>query len=449
MKSYFSFLVFVFLFAVAATTKATAVATETAVNFVALYAVEVKELQTQQTEQTQQTVQGIVYDGESKPFPFVSIYLKSNPYIGTSSGEDGTFSLNLEREKIKIGDVLVFSFIGYKTVEQPVMGLNPDNKLVVKLIEQPIMLDGAAVTAKVSKKSSKAAKLSFIEKFRKQLEVDFPKINRNYYVVSGADVRKGKDVLMSNEMIGNFYEYPQGGRRGGDSIRIVQESIKNFTNKEIKEGIERYLEKARADSLAAASANATKKAKKQVSKSISSSVRLMTKSSEMDKRSIQLHKLLWRSDIRAMLKNMDFKNLNNWEITYPGNNTILTYREKKGFLGIVKMVRTVHFILDSYTYGVERLSENIVAQLNIPFGYKLRPEQLELLNIVNIGGDDIDKFRLRHVNIDLKRNVFYKSSEKGKLADEKNLDASLYIENNKEEKMDCNAKALAKVIWVR
>ncbi|MEG0518814.1 MAG: carboxypeptidase-like regulatory domain-containing protein [Bacteroidales bacterium] len=446
MKSYFSFWVFVFLFAV-----------EASAALVPAWGMAVGEqtqevrpaVQAPQTLQTRQIVQGIVYDGASRPFPFVSVYLKSNPYIGTSSGEDGTFLLHLEKGQTTAADVLVFSFIGYKTVEQPIESLNPDHKLVIKLIEQPILLEGAAVTAKVSRKTSKAAKLSFIEKFRKQLEVDFPKINRNYYVVSEADVRKGKELLISNEMIGNIYEYPQGGKRGGDSIRIVQESIKNFTNQQIKEGIERYLEKARADSLAAALGNATRKAKKQVDKSISSSVRAMTKSAEMDKRSIQLHKLLWWSDIRAMLKNMDFKNLNNWEITYPDHNTMLTYREKKGFLGIVKMVRTVHFILDSYTYGVERLSENIIAELNIPFGYKLRPEQLELLNIVNIGGNDIDKFRLRHVNMDMKRNVFYQPAENGKLADEKNLDAGFSIENNKKEKLDYNARARAKVMWVR
>lgn len=449
MKSWFSFCVFVFLFVLVAAASLVPAWGLTVGGQMQQTLQQWQTVQAPQTLQAGQTVQGIVYDGASRPFPFVSVYLKSNPYIGTSSGEDGTFLLHLEKGKTVAADVLVFSFIGYKTVEQPIGNLNPDYNLVIKLMEQPILLEGAAVTAKVSRKTSKAAKLSFLEKFRKQLEVDFPKINRNYYVVSEADVRKGKELLISNEMIGNIYEYPQGGKHGGDSIRIVQESIKNFTNQQIKEGIERYLEKARADSLAAALGNATRKAKKQVDKSISSSVRAMTKSAEMDKRSIQLHKLLWYSDIRAMLKNMDFKDLNNWEITYPDNNTMLTYREKKGFLGIVKMVRTVHFILDSYTYGVERLSESIVAELNIPFGYKLRPEQLELLNIVNIGGTDIDKFRLRHVNMDLKRNVFYKPAENGKLADEKNLDAGFSIENNKKEKMNCNARARAKVIWVR
>lgn len=395
-----------------------------------------------------QTIQGVVSDESSKPLSFVSIYLKSNPYLGTSSNMDGTYSLDLGTEKVNKDDVVIFSFIGYKTVEQRVKDWTPDKQLVIKLIEQPIMLEGAAVTAKVSRKSGKAAKLLFMEKFKKQLEKDFPKVNRNYSVVSGINVTKDSKVLMSNEIIGNIYEYPQAGRGGTDSLRITKESIKDFTDGSLVEGLKQYVEKAKADSAAAVDLSRKKAKEVRARSNLGSSIGGLMKDSEMEKRSKQLHRILWQSNITALLKEMD-SNLKNWEITYTNDHSILTYREKKGLLGIAKYERVVHFILDSDTYSVERLSENLVAELNIPFGYKLRPEQLDLLNIVNIGENQIEKYRLRHINVDMKRNVIYRDSADGKVADEKNMNAGFSIEDSKERTIQYNAKALAKVISVK
>ena len=58
------------------------------------------------------TIQGTVYDETDAPLPGVTIYLRDKISIGTISDSDGKFSLKVTR-----GDMIVFSFIGYKKVE--------------------------------------------------------------------------------------------------------------------------------------------------------------------------------------------------------------------------------------------------------------------------------------------------------------------------------------------
>lgn len=57
-------------------------------------------------------LEGTVYDQHKQPIPGVNIYVKNSPGRGMATDSDGKY-----RIKTKISDVLVFSFIGYKTKE--------------------------------------------------------------------------------------------------------------------------------------------------------------------------------------------------------------------------------------------------------------------------------------------------------------------------------------------
>lgn len=57
-------------------------------------------------------VQGIVYDPSGETVPGANVSMKSNPAVGTVTDIDGNFSL-----KASVGDVLVFTFIGYEPIE--------------------------------------------------------------------------------------------------------------------------------------------------------------------------------------------------------------------------------------------------------------------------------------------------------------------------------------------
>ncbi len=66
-----------------------------------------------------QEVSGVVTDAaDGTPVPFASIAVKGT-MTGTSAAEDGSYTINVESRD---SAVLVFSFVGYKTVEIPVNG---------------------------------------------------------------------------------------------------------------------------------------------------------------------------------------------------------------------------------------------------------------------------------------------------------------------------------------
>lgn len=411
---------------------------------------------------------GKVSDAFGQPMPFVSVYLKSNPQVGGSTGPDGGYQLDLQGVKPVKNDVVVFSYIGYKTEERGVRELLEGGEGLVQMVEQPILLEGAAVSARVSKKQEKALKESFLKKFKAQLEKDFPNVDREYQVVSSGLVSKdGEGTLLSNEFKGIFQEFPGKGRGGKDSLRIKKESIWGYTHRELETGLKKMGEKWRTDSIAiaekttavlteaAARGKNLKKGApaKQVkvqqmhNRHIGSSLANMRNSQhEIEQRSLELHSGLWlfNSNVRRMVKQME-NDPKFWSIDYTDDYTVLTYRKKKGFMGIVRMEMQIHFILDSYTYSVEKIAESMQVEVNIPIGYKLDSEMLALLNMVNIGGEQIEKYRLRHINVDARRNVMYLNSERGKVPQEKNLDARFSLEDTKDRLLKYQAKAITRV----
>lgn len=76
------------------------------------------------------TAKGTVVDESNEPAPSVTIRAKSDPTKGVVSGLDGTFSI-----QVKKGEILVFSYVGYKTQELPAapqmsVKLKPDSELL-------------------------------------------------------------------------------------------------------------------------------------------------------------------------------------------------------------------------------------------------------------------------------------------------------------------------------
>ncbi|MCK3684386.1 TonB-dependent receptor [Maribellus sp. YY47] len=79
------------------------------------------------------TIQGTVYDETDAPLPGVTIYLRDKISIGTISDSDGKFSLKVTR-----GDMIVFSFIGYKKVEYLVTEAKTNLKINISESEQEL-----------------------------------------------------------------------------------------------------------------------------------------------------------------------------------------------------------------------------------------------------------------------------------------------------------------------
>lgn len=97
-----------------------------------------------------QEITGKILDESGVPIPGVSIYLKGNSSIGTSSNFDGEFSIQVPEAK---GNTLVFSYMGYSKKE---IKLSGQTNLQVSLVPDAESLDEVVVTALGIKQERKA-----------------------------------------------------------------------------------------------------------------------------------------------------------------------------------------------------------------------------------------------------------------------------------------------------
>ena len=93
---------------------------------------------------SQSFLKGIVKDKKGEPIFAVNIYLKSEPQKGTTTDFDGNFSLIIKDKD----DILVFSFIGYKTREVLLSSIDFNKKLTVVLQKDAQFLDEVIITAR-------------------------------------------------------------------------------------------------------------------------------------------------------------------------------------------------------------------------------------------------------------------------------------------------------------
>lgn len=90
---------------------------------------------------SQKTITGTITEkGSNTPLPGVTVIVKSDPSKGTISGPDGKYSIQVKDD----AQVLVFSFIGMKTVEEQIAGRTTIN---VIMADDAQMLEDVIVTA--------------------------------------------------------------------------------------------------------------------------------------------------------------------------------------------------------------------------------------------------------------------------------------------------------------
>ncbi|PLX23760.1 MAG: hypothetical protein C0599_03790 [Salinivirgaceae bacterium] len=90
---------------------------------------------------SQKTITGTITEkGSNMPLPGVTVIVKSDPSKGTISGPDGKYSIQVKDD----AQVLVFSFIGMKTVEEQIQGRSTIN---VTMADDAQLLEDVVVTA--------------------------------------------------------------------------------------------------------------------------------------------------------------------------------------------------------------------------------------------------------------------------------------------------------------
>lgn len=92
-------------------------------------------------------VTGIVLDEEKRPLPGVSVVLKGTN-IGTSTDFAGTFQFP---QKLKQGDVLQFSYLGYETKEHKITSQKAVKNLSIQFELSEVILMGEIIVEDVNK----------------------------------------------------------------------------------------------------------------------------------------------------------------------------------------------------------------------------------------------------------------------------------------------------------
>lgn len=104
--------------------------------------------------QTTSGIRGLVYDELGEPVIGATVRAKADPSKGTTTNLDGQFTL-----PVKAGDVIIISYVGYKTVELPAQ-----NGMEVHLQVDSEVLDDVVVigymTRKITNTSASVVKIS-------------------------------------------------------------------------------------------------------------------------------------------------------------------------------------------------------------------------------------------------------------------------------------------------
>ena len=374
-----------------------------------------------------QTLVGTVLDEDGDPLPYASVYVRNNPIGGTMTDENGKYVLEIGSTTASTDEVVI-SFIGYRTEEIAVATIIPDSNFVVTLVEQPVMLEGAIVNAKISKKESQKLKREALEKFVEQMREDFPKRTAEYPVFSMYNGSQDSRQLIHHEVVGVMSEFPIDNRYGGDSVSLVVKSVKEFTTEEAKIAYDMFNE-ITDDRL-----NSKKNKKKKV--------KLSYTKRDLDDQALRMHRFLWGGPTGSLIDMLNVKKPAKWDYTMIGDDAVLTYTEKENYMGIVKGELQLHFYVDPITFQINKIAQSLSGELHIPFGYKLKDDELEFINALQFGHDTLDRYRVRHAYIDVLRNVFFRRTSDGNVViREKNLEVRGDIIDTKKKKLSYSAEA--------
>lgn len=348
-----------------------------------------------------ETLVGRVFDG-NEPMSYVSIYLKENPEIGTISDMDGVFTL----PDIQKNTTVVLSFVGYKTMELKFKKI-PTDTLDITMVEQPIMLTETLIPSKTKKLSKRKQMKQILADVKKQMLKDFPTETRKYKIVSDYDLYEKGRIIAREEIIGTVAEIPNAGRKDTDSIQMVIDMCKRFRDRNVQYKLDSISGKLKDD-----------KNQRLVN---------LTDSSKF------IHRVLWGSDIKWLFLELDGK-VSKWTMEEQDSTFLLTYRDKKNYFGIVKYELVLNYILDIYSYRVKSLSQSLKVNANIPFGYKLDSDQLAIINVVNLAGEEHKKYRAKYIDADIKRNIIYRKEYDQVIPSEKNVITKIEMAERKHNK---------------
>ena len=387
---------------------------------------------------------GQVVDEKGQPISYATVYPEVAPELGTATNNDGIFRFEAN---LPASSPVVVSFIGFEKVE--VSGdrlrVKGDTALqVIVLKEQPIALQETVVAAKPSKqKNKRKQKAALLHAVYVQLEKEFPDEPAQYQVVSDVRMTSGEAqtghaaVWGMEQMIANIVVLPEAGIDGRDSVQFQGRYCKRFFDAR---------KRAQADSiLAGETLERLEKAQKDVPKGTSQNY--MRRAVNAVDSGVVVHEALFAIGNMRYDFQETMNDIKHWSVSNESEGeTVLTHTQTVSkYLGCFKMTFQRHYIIDSRTYSVRRFSEHAEVKVVIPFGIKLNSDQLQMLNLVNMNEEQINKFRLKRLRSAVDLNTIYQRRNGLVYTQEKNMILNAFIVGSKKTEIPLNIQATQRV----
>lgn len=387
---------------------------------------------------------GQVVDEKGQPISYATVYPEVAPELGTATNNDGIFRFEAN---LPASSPVVVSFIGFEKVE--VTGdrlrVKGDTALqVIVLKEQPIALQETVVAAKSSKQRNKRKQMAtLLHAVYVQLEKEFPDEPAQYQVVSDVRMTSGEAqtghaaVWGMEQMIANIVVLPEAGIDGRDSVQFQGRYCKRFFDAR---------KRAQADSiLAGETLERLEKAQKDVPKGTSQNY--MRRAVNAVDSGVVVHEALFAIGNMRYDFQETMNDIKHWSVSNESEGeTVLTHTQTVSkYLGCFKMTFQRHYIIDSRTYSVRRFSEHAEVKVVIPFGIKLNSDQLQMLNLVNMNEEQINKFRLKRLRGAVDLNTIYQRRNGLVYTQEKNMIFNTFIVGSKKTEIPLNIQATQRV----
>ncbi len=382
--------------------------------------------------------QGRVVDQNGQPIPYATVYPEAQPEVGTATNNDGFFAFTADLPE---HSEVIFSFIGYEKQTMPLVLLRANDSILstITLKEQPIALEETVVAAKASKQRNKRKQMAaLLHAVFVKLEEEFPDENAQYQVVSDVRMLSEGSTWGMEQMIANIVVMPEATRDGRDSVQFQGRFCKRFFDAQ---------KRAQADSILASDALERMEKQSKGKAPAGTPSNYMRKAANAVDSGVVVHRALFAMGNMRYDFEQAMNDLRHWSVSNESEGeTVLTHTETVSkYLGCFKMTFQRHYIVDSYTYSVRRFSEHAEVKVTIPFGIKLNAEQLQMLNLVNMGDQDIEKFRLKKLRGNIDLNTIYQRRDGHVYTLEKNMLVNAFILGSKKAEIPLVIKATQRV----
>ena len=381
------------------------------------------------------TFAGHVVDQKGEPVAYATVYPEIAPEWGTATNNDGYFRFDANLTK---DSRIIISYIGYEKKVITALSLQTDS--VIVLNEQPIALEETVVAAKASKQRNKRKQMAaLLHAVYVKLEEEFPDNNAQYSIVSDVRMHAEGSTWGMEQMIANIVVLPEKGAQGRDSVQFQGRFCKRFFDAR---------KRAEADSILAGDA-LERMEKKSAPKGTPANI-LRRAANAVDSGVVVHYALFAIGNMRYDFEQA-MTDTKHWTVSNESEGeTVLTHTQTVSkYLGCFKMTFQRHYIVDSRTYAVRRFSEHAEVKVTIPFGIKLNQDQLQMLNLVNMSEQQINKFRLKKLRGNIDLNTIYQRQNGQVYTLERNMICNAHIIGSKDTEIPLIIKATQRVTDLR